>query len=196
MKKGGNLVLTDKALKMLWNGLALVPRITGAEELSVGKVDVYAGYVNFQTVEKPVTYDDPLAKRINQKGAAEGKSCAAKQSGITRGEACQETDILHRRQTYEPVPLGYSLNEGGSPVWWIAKEAFDKAQGKERAVGTAQDQQQISLGEIKYKGGRVRFAGALLPNPTKKYYHPYGLANYALTWSGYQVLQNLLKYKS
>jgi hypothetical protein len=197
-KHDGNLVLTDKALKMLWKGLALVPRITGGEQLSVGKVGVYAGFVNFQTADRPVTYKDPLARRINQKGAAEGRSCAAKQSGITRAEACRENDILHRRQTYEPVPLGYSLNDGGddAPVWWVAADAFGKAKGKARAVATAQNESQVALGEIKYKGGRVRFVGALLPNPTKKFYHPYGLSDYALTWAGYQVLQNLLTWKS
>lgn len=51
------------------------------------------------------------------------------------------------------------------------------------------------VGEIKYKGGRIRFIGALLPDPTKKFYHPYGLSDYALTWAGYQVLQNLLTWK-
>ena len=164
--------------------------------LSVQKVGVYAGYVNFATSTQPVTYDDPLAKRINQPGAAEGRSCAAKQSGIVRAEACTETDILHRRQTYEPVPLGYSLNEGGSPVWYVLEAAYNKAKGKERAVATGQAQTEVTVGEIKYKGGRIRFVGALLPDPTTKYYHPYGLSNYALTWAGYQLLQNLVQWKS
>ncbi len=193
----GNLVLTDKALQMLWNGLRLIPRIATEENLSVQKVGVYAGYINFANLKKEVSYDDPLAKKINQKGAAEGRSCAAKQSGITRAEACDENDILHRRQTYEPVPLGYSLNDGGdnAPIWYVLHEAYRKAKGRQRVVATGQDQDQDMVGEIKYKGGRIRFIGALLPDPTKKFYHPYGLSDYALTWAGYQVLQNLLTWK-
>jgi len=194
-KHDGNLVLTDSGLQMLWNGLGMIPRIVGEEALSVQKVGVYAGYVNFANLKKPVTYDDPLAKKIDQKGAAEGRSCAAKQSGIVRAEACQETDILHRRQTYEPVPLGYSLNEGGSPIWYVLAEAYRKAKGKQRAVATGQAQDEVTVGEIRWHGGRIRFVGALLPDPTKKYYHPYGLADYSLTWAGYQVLQNLVTWK-
>jgi hypothetical protein len=26
--------------------------------------------------------------------------------------------------------------------------------------------------------------------PTEQYYHPFGLANYSLTYTGYQLLQN------
>jgi hypothetical protein len=40
----------------------------------------------------------------------------------------------------------------------------------------------------------VRLVGALLPMPTERYYHPFGLANYALTYSGYQVLNNTLQW--
>ncbi|HVF52822.1 MAG TPA: M14 family zinc carboxypeptidase [Actinomycetota bacterium] len=193
-KHDGNLVLTDEAMVMLWDGLSLIPHISG-DEPSVRMVEVYAGYVNFATADKAVTYDDPLARKINQPGAAEGRSCAAKQSGITRAEGCTTTDVLHRRQTYEPVPLGYSLNEGGSPVWYVMQDAFDAAEGTARAVATGQAQNEITVGEIEYKGGRIRFVGALLPDPTKKYYHPYGLSDYALTWAGYQLLQNLLTWK-
>ena len=201
-KFDGNLVLTDKALRMLGRGLGVIPlTLPGIEDpevprKSVQKVGVYAGYVNFATLQRPVTYEDPLARKINQRGAAEGRSCAAKQSGITRAEACTETDILHRRQTYEPVPLGYSLDEGGAPVWYVLQEAYKKAWGKQRAVATGQAQDEITVGEIGFKGGRIRFVGALLPDPTKKYYHPYGLSDYALTWAGYQLLQNLVRWKS
>jgi hypothetical protein len=41
----------------------------------------------------------------------------------------------------------------------------------------------------------VRVIGALLPMPTEQYYHPFGLANYALTYTGYQVLKNALQWE-
>ena len=42
--------------------------------------------------------------------------------------------------------------------------------------------------------GRVRFLGALLPDPTEDFYHPYGLQNYAVTYTGYTLLQNMLAH--
>jgi hypothetical protein len=174
----GNLILTDAAMQML-----------PAMGLVEGGVDVakhYAGYVNFQTGRRESTYSDPLAKKINAGGAAEG------QSG----------DEVRRRQTYEPVPLGIAIQtaDGGdannSPVWSIAASEFKKAVGKQRATGTSGDSSRISYGEIRYRGGRVRFVGALLPMPTEAFDHPFGLANYALTYSGYQMLKNMMLWKS
>ncbi len=39
----------------------------------------------------------------------------------------------------------------------------------------------------------MRFLGALLPQPTEAYYHPYGLQDYAVTYTGYTLLENMLK---
>jgi hypothetical protein len=172
----GNLVLTDGALGML--------KAMGIVSAEAGSSKHYAGYINFATAKKESTYKDPLARKINQPGAAEG------QSG----------NEVRRRQTYEPVPLGYAIqNENGgdadsSPVWWIPRAEFDKAKGRQRAAGTSGNFDQISLGEIKYRGGRIRFAGALLPDPTAEFDHPFGLANYSLTYSGYQIMKNMLKW--
>ncbi len=174
-KHDGNLVLTDAALGML-----KAMGIAG----EAGSSKHYAGYINFATAKKESTYKDPLAKKINQPGAAEG------QSG----------DEVRRRQTYEPVPLGYAIQDADgddsdtSPVWWIPRADFAKAKGKQRAAGTTGNFDQISLGEIKYRGGRIRFAGALLPDPTDEFDHPFGLGNYSLTYSGYQIMKNMLTW--
>jgi hypothetical protein len=45
-----------------------------------------------------------------------------------------------------------------------------------------------------FGAGVIRIAGALLPDPTEENYHPYGLASYALTYTGYQVFENLIAY--
>jgi len=52
-----------------------------------------------------------------------------------------------------------------------------------------------SLGELALGRGRIRIAGALLPAPTEKNYHPFGLSSYALTYTGYQLIDNLLDYQ-
>jgi hypothetical protein len=177
-RKDGNLVLTDRAVKML-TPLGVVKK--GA----YGVENQYAGYVNFATRRKEETYGDPLARGINQPGAAEGQS-----GNETR-----------RRQTYEPVPLGMAIqaadgdDANNAPVWHVSQDLWRKARGgKQRAVATTGDRTKVSFGEIQFFGGRIRILGGLLPMPTQKFDHPYGLADYALTYSGYQMLQNALTW--
>jgi hypothetical protein len=43
--------------------------------------------------------------------------------------------------------------------------------------------------------GRILIAGALLPAPTERNYHPFGLSSYALTYTGYQLMDNMLDYQ-
>jgi hypothetical protein len=50
----------------------------------------------------------------------------------------------------------------------------------------------VAYGEVPMGRGRIRIAGGLLPTPTQAYNHPYGLEGYALSWTGWQVLVNLL----
>jgi hypothetical protein len=177
-KFDGNLVLTDAALGML-------PAMKFVEG-GVQSENHYAGYANFQTRRKDSTYKDPLAKKIDLPGAAEGSS-----GGEDR-----------RRQTYEPVPLGMAIQnpDGGdannAPVWYVSTSAYSKANGKQRAVATTGDATKVSYGEIRYRGGRIRFIGGLLPMPTDRFDHPFGLANYTLTYAGYQMLHNSLTWKS
>ncbi|MPZ69191.1 MAG: hypothetical protein GEU71_06630 [Actinobacteria bacterium] len=170
----GNLVLTDAALGML--------QPMGVVDAPATEDKHYAGYVNFATEAAESTYDDPLAFKINAPGAAEG----------------QEGSEVRRRQTYEPVPLGMAIQtpDGAdafnAPTWTIPAEAFDAAKGSSRQVGTTGDFTKVSFGEIGYQGGTIRIIGALLPMPTDEFDHPFGLASYALTYSGYQILKNVL----
>jgi hypothetical protein len=166
---GGNLVLTDGAIRNLVH-MGIVGRSL------INNFTVYAGFIGFTRDGQTSTYDDPLANDVNQPGAAEGPQ--------------------HRHQTYEPVPIGYAIqdDDGGdynaSPVWAVDQIAWENLGGRTVGVTTAD---QTTLGELKLGQGKVRIIGALLPMPTEQYYHPFGLANYAVTYSGYQVLQNALR---
>ena len=172
--KGGNLILTDKAIGML-------PEMGIVNKDAVGVTKEYAGYVNFDTAaSEGATYDHPLAKKIDQPGAAEGSSGSEE----------------NRRQTYEPVPIGFAIQTPGdsdafeSPVWYVDDTAFTEAKGD--AVATTNDTAKVSYGEIKHGKGRIRILGALLPMPTDEFDHPFGLANYSVTYSGYQLVKNML----
>lgn len=169
---GGNLVLTDGAVANLAH-MGIVGRGF------VNDFSVYAGYIGFTRDGSTDTYSDPLAANVNQPGAAEGPG--------------------FRHQTYEPVPIGYAISPpdedsqlSSAPVWGVDQVEWEKLGGRTAGTTTAD---QVTLGELALGKGVVRVVGALLPMPTEQYYHPFGLANYALTYSGYQVLQNALQWE-
>jgi hypothetical protein len=101
------------------------------------------------------------------------------------------------RQTYEPVPIGYAidnqfssaLSSVHSPAWTVDRNAWEAAGG--HTAGTT-GSGRTSLGELPLGKGRVRILGALLPDPSGNFAHPFGVADYAVTYWGYRVLANLL----
>jgi hypothetical protein len=140
---------------------------------------------------------------VNKEGTAEGK-------GEVDGHSFE-----HRHQTYEPVPLGYYVDQSGSsnsscddarcdsPNWIVDQKAWEAAGGttaartlvRETTEPGSQSHVGTSLGELPFGSGAIRIAGAVLPDPTEQNYHPFGLSSYALTYTGYQVIQNLLAYR-
>jgi hypothetical protein len=101
------------------------------------------------------------------------------------------------RQTYEPVPVGYKIDNSftsatsvdTSPVWTVDQKAWQAVGGT--TAGTT-GSGRTSLGELPLGRGRIRILGALLPDPSGEFAHPFGVADYAVTYWGYQVLANLL----
>ena len=170
--QGGNLVLTDGALTSL-EMMGVVP--SG----SVSEDRVYAGHVEFERLfegELEVTYEDPLAANVNQPGAAEGAN--------------------HRHQVTEPVPTGFSLPGEAAdgetiPQWSVAADAFEAAGG--RVVGRL-SQDVVTYGEIPVGDGQIRVLGSLLPVPTLANDHRFGVADYALTYTGYELARNMLDH--
>jgi hypothetical protein len=175
-EKGGNVVLTDDAMVAL-EGMGIV------EEGSVEPSMVYAGSVSFQPpAESDDPYGDPLAAGAHEPGAAEGPN--------------------NRKQTTEPVPIGYSINtpDGGDastlPQHGVDPAAWADAGG--RVVGLTGDGNSgdVTLGEVPLGAGRVRVLGSLLPVPTQEFDHPFGLASYSITPVAYELLKNLLSFSA
>jgi hypothetical protein len=97
-------------------------------------------------------------------------------------------------QTYDTVPIGYRF--GGTalhsaPNWKVRQAAWEASGGF--TAGTNGSGQTI-YGQLPLGQGRISFLGALLPQPTEEYYHPFGLQNYAVTYTGYTLLENMLAY--
>ncbi|MCW2607192.1 MAG: hypothetical protein JWO60_1885 [Frankiales bacterium] len=94
------------------------------------------------------------------------------------------------RQTYDVVPIGYSFRTNTAPNWTVTQAAWEAGGGV--TAGTNGTGRTV-YGEKPLGSGKVRFLGALLPQPTEAYYHPYGLQDYAVTYTGYTLLENMLK---
>ena len=189
VEAGGNLVLTDGALRGL-------PELTSVPGTAILPQTVYVGQSTFRRCETFAddpgacqsdveTLDDPLAKNVAQPGA--------------------RFNTGMRRQMYESTPLGFAIqNEEGADASFarqydVDQQAFAAAGG--RVVGASVDAgardagpvlERTTLGEIAIGQGHVRIAGALLPQPSTEYDHPLGLEPYAVTYTGYLVFCNLV----
>ncbi|MFP5219386.1 MAG: M14 family zinc carboxypeptidase [Actinomycetes bacterium] len=175
-EQGGNVVLTDDALSGLAD-MGLVP------EEAITVEDVYAGSVSFQADaggSSDDTYEDPLAAGVHPAGSAEGPR--------------------HRKQTTEPVPIGYAIQDedGGDastlPQHGITPQAFTDAGGRVVGVVGDSDEGNVTYGEIPVGDGQVRVLGSLLPFPTDEYDHPFGLNDYSITFTAYEMAKNLLSW--
>ncbi len=103
------------------------------------------------------------------------------------------------KQTYEPTPMGWGTS-GAAPNWGIDPAQFLAIDGASIAgfvcggsnLGQNCDSNDIALGYVDLGTGRIQFMGAILPDPTEEFYHPYGLDDYATTYSGNQVVRNMM----
>ncbi|MGH2753147.1 MAG: hypothetical protein ACRDLB_01820, partial [Actinomycetota bacterium] len=93
-------------------------------------------------------------------------------------------------QTYYEVPLGFSVDQDSAPHVTVARGAWERKGGKSLAYVT--DEARIGLGRIKVGKGTIGILGALLPHPTEEFDHFYGIADYAVTVAGGQILNNML----
>ncbi|MEA2444218.1 MAG: hypothetical protein QOJ12_1510, partial [Thermoleophilales bacterium] len=175
---GGNLVLTDGALKAL-------PELSSVPAAAISRETVYAGQSSFSDGSKD-TLKDPLARNVAQQGA--------------------RFNTGMRRQMFEPTPLGFAIqNETGADGSYARQYDVDKAAwlkaGGRYVAGSADAgardaaavYSRVTIGEMKAGKGDIRIAGALLPQATERYDHEFGLEPYATTYTGYVIARNLLE---
>ncbi len=169
VEAGGNLVLTDEGLRFF--------DLAGLTAGAVNMTTHYMGGIGITDLGQPVFYQyqdpsDPL--NVNVRGGV--------------------------KQTYEPTPLGFETGANAAPNWYVDEAKFSALGGQAwgYACGTTQisdrcaDSGQVGLGKAILGDGQIQFIGSLLPDPTEEFYHPYGLDPYATTYSGNQMLRNML----
>ena len=188
---GGTLILTDSALRNL-------PKLVDVDARDIKSRTLYVGQVSFALKDGQDSADDVKDPLLTT-------PVTVKQDGARFNSSI-------RRQTFEPTPLGYSIqytdpkegtvgnDHATSPAWDVDRAAFEKAGGRTVATaveggdtGAASVQDRAAMGEAKVGAGKVRFLGALLPQPTEKYAHDFGIEPYALTYTGHILLRNMLE---
>jgi hypothetical protein len=203
VQRGGNLVLTDHALD------ALVPLgIVGEKALTKGPH--YAGWISFTDQNnQPTLGRQPLTKGLTLPVAAEsvvGDLAHARQTydPAALGYVVSDSPVGDCSDgsceaPQEIVDVGAWKAAGGG-VAGRSSIVVPKPGNGEIHVGDGTIYHSVppvlvtgvTLGEVALGKGTVRIAGGLLPAPTEKNEHPFGLAGHALSWTGYQVLVNLM----
>jgi hypothetical protein len=104
-------------------------------------------------------------------------------------------------QTYYEVMLGYP-GRGSAPNYGIERGVWEEAGGTTVATVGPQDgdSPNAALGHLDRGQGRITVFGAILPQAIEtlddiETPHPHGLASYAVTITGGQVLDNVLAYR-
>ncbi len=104
-------------------------------------------------------------------------------------------------QTYYEVMLGYP-SRVQAPNYGVVRTAWEEAGGTTVATVGEQDgdSPNTALGQLDRGKGRLTIFGAILPQaveslPDVETPHPHGLASYAVTITGGQVLDNVLAYR-
>jgi hypothetical protein len=179
VRGGGDLVLTDGALRAL-------PSLTRIPASAVRPIKVYVGQIAFAKDSNGDTLKDPLNRGVNIPGA--------------------RFNIGMRRQTFEPVPVGFSIQDDAgndqthSPQWQVARSAWEKAGGRSSATGVADqdvaggnDYDQTAYGELKLGRGVIRILGSGLPQPTTAFDRDFGLSSYSATYTTYILMRNMLE---
>lgn len=175
---GGNLVLTDSALRLL-------------PALGVGRPDDVRrdyGYIGYSDLDRR----EPMTS---------GLSPLARQTYDPIGLGFP---LLMQRDSYwqcnsgEPPDCG-SGTQNSAPIWSLARSALAAVPGA-RVVGTADPpatrtttregtaSDRATIAVIPIGKGRIVAFGALLPRPSEEYPHYFGLEGYTISPSGQELL--------
>ena len=166
VQRGGNLVLTDRALHALAS-LGVLPHD------AIEDISVYQPHANFRD------FDHELARGLRP-NARQLVEAAILGYGI--GNDASPMTVVDTAAWEEA---------GGQVVGTTATATTGEDPAADRALD---DGSLTSVGELKLGKGRIRIVGGALPTPSEKLDHRFGLRNYGLTYSGLYVMENAIRY--
>jgi hypothetical protein len=184
VKGGGDLILTDSALKML-------PKVSGIPEKKVHRDYAYVGYADLDRSQ-------PMTKGLL---ATAWQTFSPTPIGFP---LLMERDSYWESGTNNEDAGESSPTKNSAPIWSVDRDAWEAAGGV--TIGTTDppadrksvdegnnfdgvgkrdaDQDKTEIGTLKVGKGRIVIFGALLPRPTEKYPHWFGLNGYSVSAAG------------
>lgn len=190
VERGGELVLTDSALKML-------PALAGIPRDSVVRDHAYVGYADLDR-SHPLTHGLLATAWQTYAPPPLGFPLLMERDGYWSEDDNPETDDS-------------SPTRNSAPIFSVARDAWEEAGGV--TIGTADppaDRKAVEEGSMQVVGkrdaaqdktvigilrrgrGRIVIFGALLPRPTERFPHWFGLNAYALSHAGQTMLLRAL----
>lgn len=192
VKNGGDLVLTDSALKM-------IPSLTKVDKKAVHGDWGYVGYADLDR-------SHPLTEGLL---ATAWQTYAPTPIGYP---LLMERDSYWESGTNNEDAGDSSPTKNSAAIWSIDRDAWEAAGGV--TVGTTDppadrksvtegntmeqfgkrdaDQDKTEIGYVEVGKGRIFIFGALLPQPTEKYSHWFGLNAYAISHPAQTMLLRVL----
>ncbi|MDQ3877015.1 MAG: hypothetical protein M3290_01505 [Actinomycetota bacterium] len=189
---GGDLVLTDSALQM-------VPKI--ASKISDKDVKKGYAYVGYSDLDR----SNPLTKGLL---ATAWQTYAPSPIGYP---LLMSRDSYWGSGTNSQDASNRSPTTNSAPIWTVDRDAWESAGGT--TIGTADppkerralsdgenqalsfrqaDQDKTEIGVLPVGKGRIVIFGALLPQPTEKFPHWFGLDSNAISEAGQTMLLRVL----
>lgn len=181
VRTGGNLVLTDSALKLL-------PKLS---KIDKGAIDRRWGYVGYSDLKRthPLTHDLLVTARQTYDPTGLGYPLLMERDGYWSSDGSQSG----------------SNTQNNAPIWVVDRAAWEEAGGE--TVGTVDppvDRKQIvegtgepftNIGFLPTGKGRIVIFGALLPQPTEEFSHWFGLNAYTVSAAGQTMFLRAIDWK-
>jgi hypothetical protein len=166
-RRGGNLVLTDRALHAL-------ARLGIVGETSLQDISVYQPYANFRDFEHPLME----GLRPNARQLVEAATL-----GYGIGSTASPMTVVDTA----------AWEAAGGHVIGTTWDGF-MTEEDPQADRQLDDGALTSVGQIALGDGQVRIIGGALPTPTETQDHRFGLRNYGLTYSGLFLMENAIRH--
>lgn len=176
---GGNLVLTDGALKML-------PKLI---DLGTTRIPVSHGYVGYSDLQRnhPLAHDLLVTARQMYDPTGLGYPLLMERDGYW-----QEGDEQSGSTTFNSAPIYAVDRDAWEAAGGVTVGTVDPPAEKETSEGQAEDLTNIGL--LEQGKGRIVIFGALLPQPTEDYPHWFGLNGYTISAAGQTMLLRALNW--
>jgi hypothetical protein len=178
---GGNVVLTDSALRLL-------PELLGVSEDSIRGHHAYVGYAD---LDHDHPWTDGLGPRARQMFDPVGLGYP----------------LLMERDQYWPCTPSCqeSITENSAPLWTVDREEWEAFGGETIATADppedrkgefeGQETDKTIIGTAPLGSGRVVVFGGVLPQPTQEYPHWFGLNAYTVSLTGQHLLLHGLTWE-